>query len=164
MISSWLDTLDYARENHRETIRRPPQFLSQKGNDSLFGDFYFVMVNGDVPEGADHGLFPWDRAPVQSETHNDMLFGGEGDDFLAGGVDDDQLFGEDGTDYLVGQSGDDYLDGGDDGFQDTLYGGSGADTFVRYYEEGWMGWKNYQDSVQDMFTLFDGDIDLSIKV
>jgi Ca2+-binding RTX toxin-like protein len=65
-----------------------------------------------------------------SYSHN-WFHGGDGNDYLRGGALDDHLYGEGGTDTLLGLGGNDYLNGGKDGYRDYLYGGSGADTFVR---------------------------------
>lgn len=70
----------------------------------------------------------------QSETSNDLMFGGRGNDTMSGksgkdwlwsGLGDDSLNGGGGGDKLYGEGGDDTLLGG--GGRDKLYGGSGSD-------------------------------------
>ncbi|GAB6110262.1 cadherin-like domain-containing protein [Desulfomicrobium salsuginis] len=75
---------------------------------------------------------------------NDTVHGGDGDDFIDGGGHADELFGDSGNDTiyggdsidtLFGGAGDDVLyghrsDGGSDGNQDLLLGGTGNDTLV----------------------------------
>jgi Ca2+-binding RTX toxin-like protein len=65
---------------------------------------------------------------------NDRLYGGSGDDLLIGGNHDDVLYGGSGDDWLLGGNHDDRLYGGtgDDslygeGHDDMLFGGGGAD-------------------------------------
>ena len=59
---------------------------------------------------------------------NDVLDGGGGDDELTGGNGDDMLFGSVGDDTLTGGNGEDTLDGG--AGDDDLTGGKGPDLFV----------------------------------
>lgn len=56
--------------------------------------------------------------------HEDFFNGNAGKDFLTGGEDDDQLLGGPGNDFLSGQADDDQLDGGAD--RDTCVGGEGG--------------------------------------
>lgn len=56
----------------------------------------------------------------------DRLNGDDGDDALDGGTGNDHLSGGDGADLLLGGEGDDYLDGGNG--NDRLEGGAGNDT------------------------------------
>lgn len=96
--------------------------LGEGGHDVLHGDFGI----GDVDGG------------------NDMLYGGAGNDKLNGNGGNDKLYGEEGHDELHGQNGVDTLYGGagndrlDGGFNDpnfycdSLFGGLGADVFVRH--------------------------------
>jgi Ca2+-binding RTX toxin-like protein len=97
---------------------------------------------------------------------NDVLVGGDGGDLLVGGDGDDALYGNNGRDVLYGDSydadvgfydsGNDYLDGGRDGWNDDLYGGAGADTFVgEWYFSPYVGWVNY-DAPHD-FRPGEGD-------
>lgn len=57
--------------------------------------------------------------------------GGAGDDTLIGGSGNDVLRGGTGKDKLFGLGGNDMLSGGQDGVADELWGGTGADTFVK---------------------------------
>lgn len=54
-----------------------------------------------------------------TQTANDQIFGGQGDDVLSGNLGDDQLYGEQGNDRLLGGAG-----------HDLLVGGEGADSFI----------------------------------
>lgn len=98
----------------------------------------------------------WDR--IEAQYGNDLVHGGDGNDTVYGGYGDDMIRGHGGDDYLLGHAGNDtvigdggldrvcgdgppnvvqasdgndYLDGGWDGLRDEVYGGGGADTFVR---------------------------------
>jgi Ca2+-binding RTX toxin-like protein len=57
--------------------------------------------------------------PDPTASGNDLLFGGNGADFLSGNLGNDTIYGEDGNDILTGGSGDDWL-----------FGGDGADSFT----------------------------------
>lgn len=59
---------------------------------------------------------------------DDMLEGGDGNDFLFGKDGNDVLLGGAGNDLLIGGDGDDYLFG--DLGNDVIHGGDGADMFV----------------------------------
>jgi Ca2+-binding RTX toxin-like protein len=80
-----------------------------RGNDQIFGGSGTDFLYGD--------------------GENDQIFGGSENDLIWGGDGHDDLFGEDGFDQLFGQSGSDLLDGGQDGFEDFLVGGTGVDFF-----------------------------------
>ncbi|AEG93875.1 Conserved hypothetical protein [Ramlibacter tataouinensis TTB310] len=108
--------------------------IAGSDNDVLFGgDGRDVLVGGagaDVMNGDDDytaSSFDWtvtdygnpfDRiwGPVTIDNPSagaaDVLYGGEGNDFLAGLYGDDVLYGESGNDSLGGQGGDDMLFGG----------------------------------------------------
>ncbi|MFK7822148.1 MAG: hypothetical protein AB8G99_25860 [Planctomycetaceae bacterium] len=73
------------------------------------------------------------------EVDKIIFYGYAGDDYFECEDDDDikadcYLIGGTGFDTLIGGPNDDYIDGGYDGEMDTLCGGRGADTFVRWYE------------------------------
>jgi len=75
---------------------------------------------------------------LYGQGKNDILFGGQGDDILWGDEDesllpasshgDDYLFGGAGKDQMLGGAGDDYLEGG--AGDDTIRGGAGQDIYV----------------------------------
>lgn len=60
-------------------------------------------------------------------SKDDVLRGGNGEDFINGLSGDDELFGGAGDDTMNGSNGDDYLEGGDG--TDRLSGSSGDDVF-----------------------------------
>lgn len=63
---------------------------------------------------------------VHGQNGDDKIFGGTGNDSLYGDAGADSLYGGDGVDLLDGGDGNDYLDGGAD--NDALDGGAGNDT------------------------------------
>lgn len=92
------------------------------GDDLLFG--------GDAPVIS---LIPITRKTAPVNDGDDILIGGAGNDTLRGGTGNDDLFGQAGVDHLYGEAGNDHLDGGSDGVDDYLTGGTGVDTFIQYY-------------------------------
>jgi Ca2+-binding RTX toxin-like protein len=115
------------------------------GNDRLYGDEN--TVDWWRPYDGNDYLDGWSGDDyLEGHGGNDTLLGYYGNDTLKGGDGHDRLYGESGADQLYGDDGSDYLDGGSsydwmtgavvgDGYQDKLYGGWGADTFV-YYSSG----------------------------
>lgn len=91
------------------------------GDDVLIGSLGGDQLNGGA--GADR-LYGYEG--------NDVLDGGSGADGLWGGTGHDTLSGRTGLDTLRGGDGNDHLNGGEDNTRDYLYGGPGADTFVRF--------------------------------
>ena len=66
---------------------------------------------------------------------NDTIYGGTGNDTVEGQGGTDTIFGGGGQDVLLGQTGDDFIyandkDNTDDGFVDTIDGGTGNDHCV----------------------------------
>ncbi|MFO0908067.1 MAG: calcium-binding protein [Isosphaeraceae bacterium] len=119
--------------------------------DSMFGgagnDILYGGAGNDYLDGGDGNDQLWgDTTSDASTDGNDVMYGGNGDDMLNGGggndslsgdAGNDRMFGGSGQDYLYGGDGNDYLDGGyiaygDINVADMLYGGAGADTFVRH--------------------------------
>jgi Ca2+-binding RTX toxin-like protein len=88
------------------------------GDDTVYGSFASDVIYGGQGNDWLYGL-----------DGNDWLYGQDGTDRLYGGNHDDHLYGGAWQDVLFGQDGNDYLDGGTDGINDTLNGGTGADTF-----------------------------------
>jgi Ca2+-binding RTX toxin-like protein len=137
-------------------------------NNSLGGSSSSDNLHGG---GGNDWLFGYDGDDnLYGDDGDDNLFGGNGNDRLHGGYGNDNLYGDNGNDVLyadqgndtlTGGRGSDYLNGGDgndvlDGFYynsgrevDTLFGGSGSDTFVigDYYGKGYLGngWAVIQD-------------------
>lgn len=103
--------------------------LGGSGNDALYGDEGVDLLFGDAGNDRLYGGAGTDS--VWGQAGQDELYGGLDDDYLDGGAEEDRLFGEAGRDELRGRDGNDYLDGGRDGSTDFLYGGAGADTFIR---------------------------------
>lgn len=122
--------------------------IGGKGNDVLIGNDTANELTGgkgdDILTGGDSPLTTaeWqfftknkfyyylskvDNAPG-SETDNDTLKGGEGDDHLYGMTGNDKLDGGDDNDLLVGGAGKDELIGGKG--NDILQGGNDIDTYV----------------------------------
>lgn len=117
-----------------------------------------------------------DHLYAHGDGGNDFIWGYYGNDTLYGGGDNDTLWGYDGNDTIHGGSGNDYLDGeaGNDyidgytqiGYNtqyDTLYGGSGADTFAlaesgttQYIPDGWWGADGHA-SIYD-YSYSEGDV------
>jgi Ca2+-binding RTX toxin-like protein len=129
----------------------------EDGNDNLYGGRGNDSLDGG--NGSDR---------LEGDAGYDSLRGGHGNDLLKGGDDNDVLEGQQGDDYLYGQggadvlygddpfgrySGKDYLDGGYEGAVDYLFGGYGADTFVRH--KRLYGWDPF-DQLDD-FDSPEGD-------
>ena len=107
------------------------------GNDVLRGgagdDWIFGDATNTLPEGADDPL-EYARRTLDTNTGNDIIFGGRGNDSLLGGNGNDRIRGGRGNDLIHGGAGNDRLRGergndqliGDSG-TDDLRGGAGAD-------------------------------------
>lgn len=124
--------------------------MGGSGNDRLYGGRGNDTLNGGRGEDV-----------IIGREGNDSLHGGSGDDWLDGGIGrdtlkgqdgNDQLFGRDGRDVLHGGNGDDLLDGGDDMIRDKLFGGAGADLYVRHLHI----WTDDPDRLDD-WDYFSGD-------
>jgi Ca2+-binding RTX toxin-like protein len=111
-------------------------FAGGAGNDSLYGgadrDRLYGQGGKDVVHGdggADDAFGDTDEAAHAADDVGDTVRGGVGDDLISGGNGDDDLFGEAGNDRMIGGYVVDAPDDGvrADGFQDHMYGGSGAD-------------------------------------
>jgi Ca2+-binding RTX toxin-like protein len=142
------------------------------GNDSLYGGAHFDQLLGeggrDWLYGGTDGDWLYGGADADylfgnegndwlyGQNGNDWLGGGTGDDYLYGGNDQDYLWGDAGLDRLNGEAGNDNLNGGNDGANDSLTGGTGADTFVRYYSPVLLFFKSYDEDVTD-FNGSQGD-------
>jgi Ca2+-binding RTX toxin-like protein len=117
------------------------------GYDTLYGNGGNDYLNGgnqdDYLNGGDG------NDTLAGESGNDQMRGGDGDDTLHGGDGFDSLSGDFGSDVLYGDAGNDYLNGGWDGSNDLLYGGTGADTFVQYYNPTWWGGYVAEDTLAD---------------
>lgn len=97
-----------------------------KGNDNIYGEAGFDIIEGN--DGNDI---------LVGGLGDDSMYGGAGDDWMYGDAGSDRLWGHEGVDHLYGGADDDFLDGGfwsspDFNQPDLLYGGTGADTFVRH--------------------------------
>jgi hypothetical protein len=73
---------------------------------------------------------------VNTPSINQVMFGGDDDDFIRGGSGDDHIYGNKGNDIIYGDSsntyitkeGNDYIEGGSG--TDTIYGNGGNDTLL----------------------------------
>ena len=115
--------------------------LTGLGTDSLNTIESAWLIGGDGNNKIDAAAFTVGMVRLVGGKGNDYLiggsnadelYGGEGNDILVGRDGDDKLYGESGVDVLFGEAGADYLDGGGDGSRDTLYGGTGGDTFIEH--------------------------------
>lgn len=83
---------------------------------------------------------------------NDRIYGLEGNDTISGGVGDDKIYGGAGNDVLYGGAGNDIIDGGDG--TDTLYGGLGNDwLFSGMAKSGHGQTEMYGGSGSDVFVV-----------
>ncbi|MCP5073458.1 MAG: calcium-binding protein [Rhodobacteraceae bacterium] len=147
-----------------------------QGDDQIYGgngsDLLIGGLGDDYLEGGTFGhaiirggagndtIISFDNFVAYGGSGNDLIIGENGLDLLYGGADDDELVGGLSADTLFGGSGDDILIGvdraGTSGTNDTLTGGSGADTFVlgndttKYYTGSGAA------TITD-FSLFGGD-------
>jgi Ca2+-binding RTX toxin-like protein len=120
------------------------ELFGEDGYDDLYGGTERDILRGGIGNDWLYGEAGLDD--LFGEDGDDWLFGGGDRDILRGGNGTDGLFGEAGNDDLYGEAGVDQLDGGadsdylDGGYfptigttvRDQLYGGTGADTFVRH--------------------------------
>jgi endoglucanase len=106
----------------------------------------FSWSGNDLLIGGDGNDF------IQDLAGRDSLYGGNGNDFLFGGFGNDSLYGDNGDDTLYG--GADYDSG--DGF-DSLYGGYGNDVYRinstgdQIFEVDYGGWDTVRSSIN--YTL-----------
>ncbi|MBJ3591097.1 hypothetical protein JGC56_08045 [Salmonella enterica subsp. enterica serovar Saintpaul] len=106
------------------------EIYGDKGKDTLYGG-----QGEDSIWGGDGDDTIWASELLTSDTSQNTLYGEEGNDILNGSNGDDTLSGGAEADILWGGDGDDVLYGGSklqpaDGEVDTLYGGSGKNTFI----------------------------------
>ena len=117
--------------------------FGQAGNDRLYGlegtDQLFGSFGNDVMSGGDD---------------DDNMYGGQGDDIMAGHGGNDRMYGHAGNDRLYGYDGNDLLDGGKDGKADFLWGGTGADDFVREMYWDWSFWTNWSYKNREIVSGF----------
>ncbi len=123
----------------------------QPDDDTVFGGSGNDRITGARGDDVLHGNAGHDI--ITGDQGGDQLFGGAGNDQLDGGLDDDEIRGGSGNDTIIGGLGNDQLHGdqGDDEIlggagndeifgsglpsatrtdNDTLSGGTGADTFI----------------------------------
>ncbi|HYD68289.1 putative Ig domain-containing protein, partial [Azospirillum sp.] len=138
-----------AGNNHLNGKARNEEFLCGAGDDDVrAGDGDDVAWGGDGCDmlyggnGRDQLYGELDDDYLSGKAGDDSLSGGVGYDYLLGGEGTDAVFGGEGNDTLGGESGDDLVVGGigaDEFWEDvdrdapaernTLYGGTGDDTF-----------------------------------
>jgi Ca2+-binding RTX toxin-like protein len=95
-------------------------------------DFFGTAGNDTFTNNTSLTSYVYGRAGIDRLTGGsgtDWLFGESGNDVLTGRGGADWLYGFDGLDTLYGGEGNDYLNGGQDAYNDLLYGGMGADRF-----------------------------------
>ncbi len=102
------------------------------GIDYISGDYNWIPFNLDwavtIQQNGDPLVEPViDNRPATAGAV-DVIYAGEGTDYVWGDFGNDVLFGEDGVDRLYGGEGNDILIGG--GGADTLYGGTGSDIYI----------------------------------
>ena len=95
------------------------------------GDNIFGQTDNDVIEGGQTILQRNAAGVIGGITDfdingNDLIRGGDGDDYLFGGNGSDQIEGRDGNDVIFGQGGNDEPQGGF--LENGLFGGDGSDT------------------------------------
>jgi Ca2+-binding RTX toxin-like protein len=142
------------------------------GDDKIHGGSGMDFLNGNDGRDLIYGYLGEDY--LDGGNGNDMLFGGEGDysynyltggsgnDELYGGWGVDEMFGNSGNDILAGRAGNDYLDGGSgydrlngeagddtlkggiDQTSDSMYGGTGRDTFIDEQFFTWYGGERHE--------------------
>lgn len=128
------------------------------GDDSIVGnggrDHIWGSYGNDLLQG-DRSLQPLSQSATTSHPtghhsgphqHDDILYGGLGQDRLYGQTGDDKMFGGVNNDQIFGGTGDDLLRG--ELGRDTLQGGNGRDAFVLAQGEG-------SDTIGDFKTQFD---------
>jgi VCBS repeat-containing protein len=106
------------------------------GNDYISGDYNWIPLNLDwtvtVQPNGDPLLAPViDNRPATSGAA-DVIYAGEGNDYVWGDFGNDVIFGEGGDDKLYGGEGNDILIGGTG--NDILDGGAGQDIYI--YNKG----------------------------
>jgi Ca2+-binding RTX toxin-like protein len=138
------------------------KILGLGGNDKLTGD----SVAADTLDGGAGDDLIRDANTNNSDTSNDLLIGGDGNDtiFSSGGEGNDTISGLGGDDSLDGGRGADVIDGGAGndriaGFDghDTLTGGDGADTFV-FGLDAAISFQNRNSDVITDFNAAEGDL------
>ena len=101
-----------------------PNYAPATYSTNTFSTVYVQTLSGNdtITAGAGFSLPLW----VDAGAGNDLVRGGQGNNYIEGGSGNDTLYGGPKDDELVGLDGNDLLDGG--GNDDLLYGGSGNDT------------------------------------
>ncbi len=134
--------------------------IGQTGNDSLYGDGNSILHSDDYFYSLLWG--------GNTETRgNDLLFGGEGDDYLVGSTSfsyQEHHYEDFGIDYLTTTLSDSTSE------IDTLTGGEGADTFVlgnsiqSFYEgSGYAVITDFDSAAGDVFEVFGNFEDYSLS-
>ena len=105
------------------------------GHDHIWGSYGNDLLQGDRPlQSQSEDSSSVVSSQSELHEHDDILYGGNGQDRLYGQSGHDQLFGGVDPDRLHGGIGDDLLRGGLD--NDILRGGGGNDSFVLAIGEG----------------------------
>ena len=118
------------------------------GDDTLYGGAGEDILYGSAGEDALYGGASHDR--LYGGAGEDHLYGGVGEDHLYGDASHDRLYGDAGRDHLTGGDGDDTLHGNISGWlPDILYGGAGADIFVKT-PEGRADIRDFEDGTDSI--------------
>jgi Ca2+-binding RTX toxin-like protein len=116
------------------------------GNDRLLDNFYSeggsgddTIYTADAPftityggDGDDYIQGGTGTDYIYGQGDDDEIRGGDGNDFLDGGEDSDYVNGQLGADDVRGSWGNDFVSGGNDSSIDTVSGGAGSDSFMKY--------------------------------
>jgi Ca2+-binding RTX toxin-like protein len=137
------------------------------GSDTVIGNAAANLIDGGMGNDSLRGGAGADRLRGESGNDTleggagaDILSGGDGDDFIFGGdtASDrrDLIYGGEGNDYLDGSYGNDELHGGNG--SDTVLGGHGADTVIGNAGDDILTGSAYSDLIfgNDGFDFING--------
>ena len=104
-------------------------FVYANASDVRLADLKFQFSNGDFSLGRSLVLSPLSELVTAAD---DVLWGGDGADYVDAGAGNDSLMGLGGNDTLIGGVGNDTLEGG--WGNDSLVGGAGNDVIVAIFD------------------------------
>ena len=128
---------------------------------SGFGDLTITAEGDDavidLSDAYGGGSIVLKNVPVSALTAANFAFtivGDDSDDMLTGGDSQDFIFGEGGADTIYGGGGEDYIEGGaradtiySGAGDDTILGGSGDDTIYGGADDDWLGGESGNDTL-----------------